>query len=208
MASSKSNSVVQKERAVRMPPEMRLAQLISCAVRVFARNGIGNAGHAQVADEARVSTPTVFLYMPNRQALIDAVLSEVDRFLVDLIEIAAARGSTASGKFLAITRGFANATDTHRDHVKVFLNWGAVVHEETWPQYVEFQDRVIARFESIIDDGVARGELSSSVNSISGSHLIMGSANMIAQMKFRGRDQEEVDKFLSVLIHGAILSKD
>ena len=80
------------------------------------------------------------------------------------------------------------------------------MHEETWPQYVEFQDRVIARFESIIDDGVARGELSSSVNSISGSHLIMGSANMIAQMKFRGRSEDDISNFLDALVRGALLN--
>ena len=187
-----------------MAPERRRDQLIECAVRVFARNGIGNAGHALVAEEAGVSTPTVFLYMPNRQALIDAVLNEIERYLVELIEIAEARGATASSKFVEITQAFAEATDTHRDHIQVFLNWGSVVHEETWPQYMAFQDRVIARFESIIDNAIARGELSEDVSSISGSHLIMGSANMIAQMKFRGRSEQEIDSFLTALVRGAL----
>ncbi|MFT4580933.1 MAG: TetR/AcrR family hemagglutinin/protease transcriptional regulator [Gammaproteobacteria bacterium] len=204
MPQTKPNSTSQKERAARMSPAARRDQLIMCAVRVFARFGIGNAGHAQVADEAGVSTPTVFLYMPNRQALIDCVLSEIDRYLEELIAEAASRSSTASGKLLAVTRAFAHAIDTDPDYVKVFLNWGAVVHEETWPQYVDFQDRILGLLESIIDEGIERGQIPANVNSIWGAHLVMGSANMIAQMKFRGRDQSEINSFLSALVRGAL----
>ncbi|MFT4562578.1 MAG: TetR/AcrR family hemagglutinin/protease transcriptional regulator [Gammaproteobacteria bacterium] len=204
MTQTKPSNSTQKERAARMSPAARRDQLVACAVRVFARSGIGNAGHAQVADEAGVSTPTVFLYLPNRQALIDCVLSEVDRYLGALVAEAASRSSTASGKLLAVTRAFARAIDTDPDYVKVFLNWGAVVHEETWPQYVDFQDRILAVFESIIDEGLEKGQIPANVNSIWGAHLVMGSANMIAQMKFRGRDQGEINSFLTALVRGAL----
>lgn len=208
MTESKGNSTVQKERATRLPPAERRRQLSACAVRVFARYGLGNAGHAQVADEAGVSTPTVFLYMPNRQALIDCVLAEVDRYLVDMVEQAAAGATTAPAKLLAVTHAFARAIDSDRDYVKVFLNWGAVVHEETWPQYVDFQDRILATFEAIIEHGVERGEILPEVNPTWGAHLVMGSANMIAQMKFRGRGPSEIDSFLAALIRGALPTRD
>lgn len=204
MADNKENSTAQKERANRMPPAARRRQLTRCAVRVFARYGLGNAGHAQVAGVAGVSTPTVFLYMPNRQALVDSVLGEVDRYFVDLVVDAAAGEATASEKLLAVTHAFAAATETDPDYVKVFLNWGTVVHEECWPQYVDFQDRILALLETIIEDGVGRGEIPTAVNPIWGAHLVMGSANMIAQMKFRGRGQREIDDFLAALIRGAL----
>ncbi len=193
-----------KTRAIRMAPAERRQQLTACAVRVFSRYGLCNAGHAQVADEAGVSTPTVFLYLPNRQALIDSVLAEVDRYLVDMVRTAAASATTASQKLLAITRAFAKAIDTDADYVNVFLNWGAVAHEETWPQFVDFQDRILATFEEIIEQGIARREISPEVNPIWGAHLLMGSANMIAQMKFRGREQAEINSFLNALIQGIL----
>lgn len=187
-----------------MPPAERREQLTQCAVRVFARYGLGNAGHAQVADEAGVSTPTVFLYLPNRQSLLDAVLAEVHRYLVDMAVGAAAGHETASGKLLAVTLGFAEAIDSDLDHVKVFLNWSTVVQDETWPQYVAFQDRILELFESIIRAGIDRGEIPPEVNPIWGAHLVMGSAQMIAQMKFRGRDQQDINAFLTALIRGAV----
>ena len=133
-----------------MAPAERRRQQIQCAVRVFSRCGLGKAGHAQVADEADVSTPTVFLYMPNRQALIDCVLAEVDAYLVNLVVDAAAREASVAGKLLAVMQAFARAIDSDPDYVNVFLNWSTVVHQETWPQYVDFQDRVLAMFETII----------------------------------------------------------
>jgi len=204
MSDSKQNNAEQKERATRMPPAERRQQLSRCAVRVFARYGLGNAGHAQVADEAGVSTPTVFLYLPNREALIDCVLAEVDAYLVNLIDNAAAGEVTASGKLLAIMQAFAKAIDSDPDYINIFLNWSTVVNQETWPQYVDFQDRILAMFETIIDEGVDAGEIPPEVNSVSGAHLVMGSAHMIAQMKFRGREQREIDGFITALLHGAL----
>jgi len=207
MAEIKEVHSTLRKRAKRMAPGERRQQLNECAVRVFSRFGLGNAGHAQVADEADVSTPTVFLYMPNRQALIDSVLAEIDRYLVDLVVNAAAGEETASGKLLAVTHAFAAATDSDPDYVKVFLNWSTVVHEESWPQYVSFQDHILALFETIIEDGIRTGEIPSAVNPIWGAHLVMGSAHMIAQMKFRGRDQRDINDFLEALIHGALLDR-
>ncbi len=204
MAELKEIHLDPRKRAKRMAPAERRQQLTECAVRVFSRCGLGNAGHAQVADEAGVSTPTVFLYMPNRQALIDSVLDEVDRYLVNMVRTAAAGATTASQKLLAITHAFAKAIDTDPDYVNVFLNWGAVVHEETWPQYVGFQDRILATFEGIIEQGIACHEIPREVNPVWGAHLLMGSANMIAQMKFRARGQSEINGFLDALIQGIL----
>jgi TetR/AcrR family hemagglutinin/protease transcriptional regulator len=71
-----------RKRATRTSPELRQAQLLACAMKVFARLGIGRAVHADVAREARVSVPTVFSYFPTGDALKIAVVTEIDRFLV------------------------------------------------------------------------------------------------------------------------------
>jgi len=204
MALNKSNGTAQKERASRLPPAQRRRQLTGCAVQVFARYGLGNAGHAQVADEAGVSTPTVFLYLPNRQALIDAALDEVAGYLVAMVESAAATQREAGPKLLAVMRAFANAIDSDPDYVKVFLNWSTVVRDDTWPQYLVFQDQILDILGAIITAGIASDDIPESVDPVSGAHLVMGSAHMIAQMKFRGRSHSDIDRFLTGLLRGAL----
>ena len=70
-------------RAARLDPAQRRAQLLACAITAFAEVGISRAGHAEVARRAGVSVPTVFVYFPTREALVDAVLGEVGRYIVE-----------------------------------------------------------------------------------------------------------------------------
>ena len=66
----------------RLAAKARRELLLACALRVFARRGIGAAHHAEIAAAAGVSVPTVFVYFPTRAALVEAVLAEVERFYI------------------------------------------------------------------------------------------------------------------------------
>lgn len=70
--------------AKRLDPNARRAQLLHHAMAAFADAGIERAVHADVAVRADVSTPTVFKYFPTRDALVDAILSEIETAFWDL----------------------------------------------------------------------------------------------------------------------------
>lgn len=194
-----------KSRARRMEPAARREQIIAAAIRVFAQRGIGTSSHAQVAAEAGVATATVFLYLPNRQTLIDTVLDTVDDYLVRMVDRAAASQTSAGDRLTAIVQSFAHTIDSDSDYVRVFLNWGAAVTEETWPRYIAFQDRILSRLEQVVLDGISSGEVDPGVNAAWAAHFIMGSGNMIAQMKFRDRSNTEVEEFLNALVRAALM---
>ena len=48
---------------------------MECAIEVFSRRGIGRAGHAEIAEQAKVSVATVFNYFNTREELVDEVLA-------------------------------------------------------------------------------------------------------------------------------------
>jgi len=68
----------------RLDPNARKAQLLRHAMAAFADAGIERAVHADVAARANVSTPTVFKYFPTRNALVDAILTEIEEAFRDL----------------------------------------------------------------------------------------------------------------------------
>lgn len=68
----------------RLEPKERRAQLLHHAMAAFAEAGIERAVHADVASRANVSTPTVFKYFPTRNALVDAVSSEIEDTFWDI----------------------------------------------------------------------------------------------------------------------------
>ena len=84
MAKARKNAAARQDGgARRLNPAARRAQLLACAMQVFARRGLGAARHAEVAATAGMSVATVFVYFPTRELLVKAVLDEVARFIHD-----------------------------------------------------------------------------------------------------------------------------
>lgn len=196
------------KRRTRLAPEQRTAQLLDSAIKVFARTGLASGVHAQVATEAQVAVSTVFLYFPTRDALVDAVITEIDRYLDQLVANIAKTPQPAVDRLLAILHEFSVTVDTAPHYIKIWLNWSTDVDDATWARYVDFQDRIIGAFSAIIASGIEAGEIHQDVNPMLGGHLVMSGGHMLAQMKFRGRTQAEVDEFAQVLIRGAIPPKN
>jgi len=197
------NSTSPHPRARRLDPSERRPQLLECAMRVFARRGLGSARHSEIAREAKVSVPTVFFYFPSREALVKAVLEEVARFLTDMtVEIHSSPGA-APEVVLAHAKAFADSVDTHPDYARVWLDWSTAMRDEIWPLYLDFQENIVA----IIANTVRRWQRArgmSEQEAEDDARLIVGSAHMIAQMKFTRCSPEKLDHFLRTLVRSAL----
>ena len=130
-------------RAASIPPSDG-RNCSQCAMRVFARRGLGGARHPEIAKEARVSVPTVFFYFPTREALVKAVLDEVARFLTEMaVDDSCSGAGDAAQIVLAHAKAFADSVDTHPDYARVWLDWSTAMREEIWPHYLEFQENIV-----------------------------------------------------------------
>ena len=196
-----------RKRAERLPPEQRRKQLLECAVREFARSGISAAVHADVARDANVSVPTVFQYFATSEILTTEVVAEVERFLLSILDETISNTTSSTDTIRAVLLGFANAVDAYPDYIKIWMNWSTIIDGPTWPSYVKFQDRVLAKFEALIEQGKRTGEVHNEIDETMGAHLIMGSGHMIAQMKFRHRNDEMVERFIQSLIERALFTR-
>ena len=79
-----------------------------------------------------------------------------------------------------------------------------VIAPPTWSAYESFQDSVLSTFESIIENGIADGTLRADLNAIIGAHTVMGAGHMIAQMKFRHREDRLIEEFIENIVHNAL----
>lgn len=193
-----------KHRASRLSPEERRRQLIECAVRVFARRGLGRASHAEVAKEAGVAVPTVFSYFKNRDGLVDAVLQEVERYYQDMADQYHRDNLPAQRVLVDHGLAFAASVDSHRDHARVLLDWSTAIRERVWPLYLEFYDRMVCKFEATIRRGQEEGGVPAELDAENTALMLVGSAFMVVQMKFTGRPPDLVYRFLLALLRGAI----
>ena len=197
-----------RKRATRTSPELRQTQLLACAMKVFARLGIGRAVHADVAREARVSVPTVFSYFPTGDALKIAVVTEIDRFLVLLVNTATRNTADSEDRLKSILRAFAEPVESHPDYLKIWMDWSTVIAEPTWSKYEAFQDHILDAFATLIERGKAEGTLRADLNATIGAHMIMGAGHMIAQMIFRHRDALLIDEFIDNVVHNALFAEE
>lgn len=204
MANSRSDDAsARPPSARRLAPDARRAQLLACALKVFARRGLGAARHAEVAAEAGMSVPTVFVYFPTREALVQAVLDEVGRLIHDDVLKPLQREEVPAPAVLRQSAlAFAEAIDRYPDHARVWLDWSTSVRDELWPRYLAFQDRVQALLLTTTLRGKAEGSLPADLDAEDAVRLLIGSAYMIAQMKLTGTDTARVRHFIESLVEG------
>lgn len=188
----------------RLAPEARRAELLACALEVFARRGLGEARHAEIAAAAGVSVATVFFYFPTREALVDAVLDAVERFLLGMAEGVHASSDTADVVLLAHVRAFAASVDTSPAQARVWLDWSTAVRDDVWKRYLVFLDRMLAIVRATLERGRREGTISRGSDADGQARLLVGSAHMLALMKFSGSPPGKIEDFFGTLMEAVI----
>ena len=194
----------RRVRAVRLSPEKRKAQLIACAIRVFADNGIGHTNHAAVAAEANVSPSAVFVYFPSHDDLTEAVIDEVANFYSSSIIAPILEQQSAPESFETMLLAFADSIDTHRDIARVWLDWSTSIRSGTWPRFLEFKKRAEAIVRKAVKKGQAEGRVRSSISAIDGAELIVNLGHVIAQMKFSGSSRSRIRVAIKLVLEGFV----
>jgi AcrR family transcriptional regulator len=200
MAASEMCKRRRRPRAARLSPAARRAQLLASATRVFARRGLAAVSHTEVADEAGVAVPTVFVYFAAREDLVAGVLESVERLYIGLAERVHASDRPAPELLLLHTRAFAASVDEHPDEARVWLNWSSAVGGDYWLRYRALEERVGAVLAGTIARGQREGSIDAAISAPEAARLMVGAAYLIAQMKLSGRPEGEVAAFVDTLM--------
>lgn len=199
-----SRSPTSPPKRKRLEKGERRAQLLSYAVQAFAERGLERATHADVARLADTSVPTVFAYFPSRQSLVSAVLGEIERFLLQLVEEGRAAGPSPADKIFHTIWRFAESTQTHPAHVRVWLDWSTAIRDHVWPRYLELQDQFIAAYRSTLAQGQADKLIDPALDLDDAARIIVGEGHMVVLMCFAGEDLGRVKSFLHHLVSSTL----
>jgi TetR/AcrR family hemagglutinin/protease transcriptional regulator len=191
-------------RAMRLDPDARRSQLLECAIRVFARRGLGRGSHAEVAKEAGVAVPTVFAYFRTRSELVTEVLREVARYYSDMADRHYKPENPGARALLDFALAFASSVESHADVATVLLDWSTAVRSEIWPLFLEFHRSMVERIEDTIRRGQREGTMAAALDANNAALIIVGSAHLVLQMKFSRTSPEKVHRFLLALLRAAI----
>ena len=185
-------------RRTRLSPEARRNQLMECAIEVFSRRGIGRAGHAEIAEQAKVSVATVFNYFNTREELVDEVLAEIERFVHQMLEQAYTGQGPVSDSIRRHVKLFVDAAYDQPDHASIWLEWSSSVREEVWPRYAKLLDKALERIAPHLQRAMDAGEIQSVLSAQDLARSLTGFGYVRMQMINQPQrpDREEVTDFL------------
>ena len=186
-----------------MASSERREQILACALAQTAERGLAHARHSDVAARAEVAVPTVFHYFKTRADLAAAVLGEVERLLFqDIVEPCFAATATAPEALTAILLAFADAIDSHPDHIRIWLAWSTAVRGEYWAAYLGFHQRAMRYVMDKIEQGKREGSLRAALDTEDEARVVVGLAHMIAHMKFAGHTRPAIERTVGSLVEG------
>lgn len=151
-----------------------------------------------------MAVATAFVYFPTREALVGAVLDEIQRFYLPMLAEVRKANANAPNLLLKYVQAFADSVDSHPDYAHVFLEWSVAVRDEIWPRYLAFQRKVCAILEEAVRDGQRAGRLAREIDPEDGALLIMSAAHTVAQLKFTGCTPDRMEHFLRALVRSVV----
>ena len=138
-------------------PEPRRREILSAAIRVFAKSGYRNTEVQRVADMAGLAKGTVYLYFETKEALFLAAVTYAVERLAERIDAEVRSASGAVAKIKAVVRAYFRFFDEDRALVDVLVQERGEVNGRAEQAYYRVFSENAWRLEKIIRDGVATG---------------------------------------------------
>jgi AcrR family transcriptional regulator len=158
-------------RRSRRSPRRREPEIIEAAARVFAARGFHGATTQDIADVLGIRQASLYYYFPSKEGALELVcLQGVGGFFEVAKAIASGPGSAAD-KLTRLIRSHLSPLTDRSDFVRVFLSRRRI---GKWSRGLE------QVFESVLKEGVRRGEFRSDLDTRLAVLGILGMANAVA----------------------------
>lgn len=159
----------------RLSPCLRKEQLLTVALDVFSKRGIGRAGHADIAEIAHVSVATVFNYFPTREELVDAVLQRAEEIFKQLVFSTLKQyPKDAKSALINIACNLVDAALDDKEWLKIWFEWSTSIREDIWPNYICAKNDILSHIAASIDKSLQCKALTSQRGSIELAKLFDG----------------------------------
>lgn len=183
--------MTNKPTRKRLNPQERKQQLLKAAIDLFAKKGLGEAKHADIARRVGISTAATFVYFPTRSALLTSVVEEIGRFYLALFDgLEPHQGSAPEMLKLLAERSLA-VDETHRNYVRVWLGWSTRFDEELRVKYLEVQDQLLSKLSELLwasEDNISKENRDD-------ARILLSASQALSIMKLDGEPEEKLRRF-------------
>lgn len=138
----------------------RKPQIISAAMRVFARKGYYGATMPEIAAEAGLSVGGLYWYFKGKDAVVAAILAHLFDADLDALAILLAEERPAAERLLAFAQHSVTTFDEQRWLIPVGIDlYGAAAHDAQARGFIQrYLERYREALAALIAQGIERGE--------------------------------------------------
>ncbi len=144
---------------VQRNPDRTRRRILQAAIRLFANHGFHAVSVDQIVGKARVNKRMVYHYFGSKDALFEAALSEVYQRIESIEFHAVERGRSPREKLSRLLESYFEFLD-HEPEFTRLLQWENLEKGRhlTKENHLLTKNPFLARFRTIVEDGVAAGE--------------------------------------------------
>lgn len=126
-----------KKKRVHKTPELRQAEILAAATKVFAARGYQVADTQAIADLAEVGKGTLYRYFPTKEALFKEALKRQLDILKERLEAAFHLPGSPFAKIKAVMGAYFLFFDEHPETIELFAQERAEFGRDNTPLYFE-----------------------------------------------------------------------
>ena len=156
-----------------MPRPSRWDEIVQAAAEEFRERGFEAATIEAIAKRVGILKGSVYNYIGNKDDLLFSVIEDpAKRLLEELTELSESRASTASARLHRLVRAQVKTFSDYYPAAFVYLQQlGRPSHRE---DFQEMDARYIRAVETIIQDGIDRGEFSAALRPAVTARALVG----------------------------------
>ena len=157
------------------------------ALTLFARHGVVGSSVDQIAQAAGITKGAVYWHFESKDALFDAILERIRLRWQDTVQAPLATKTSATARLQALFDGYA-ALFTATPEICLFMQRVLLEGDKEFSPRVgkilTSTARLIAR---ILDEGKARGDFHTQLESLATAHTILGAISGATQQSLANR---------------------
>ena len=182
----------KKPKPRRLKSSERKAEIAQTALELAAERNIDTITTESIAQAMGLTQGALFRHFPTKEAIWVAAVERVDNIMMEAIKENATKYETPLDKIGSIFYCIADLLVLHPGMPQVMF------HELQRPN--EFQAKEIMQstlrhismsLEAIIDEGKAKGEIATDIDTINGARMLLGALDgLVTQTAMQGRPEE------------------
>ena len=154
--ASRNNKLTRAEQKAHRP-----AQILDAAFEEFVAKGFVATRVEDVAERIGVTKGTIYLYFPTKEELFSAMIEHISSPLEELLRDAGELKGTCRQRLRSLLHLFYETVSQDRrarELIRFVIAEGSRFPQAIEAHRMEFIDPLLARTQSLLDEGVASGE--------------------------------------------------